>query len=128
MGGSLASVHSIAEDNFIFSLIQDSSEQKKFSSLGEDGHEPSNNEDSEYIHTWLGALIWLQWEWEDGTVWDYHNWNKGEIAFCILVAFSQGSGPEFLAVLEIWKKIEDFVLHALRALRPCDPRNGAMIG
>ena len=22
----------------------------------------------------------------------------------------------------------DFVLHALRALRPCDPRNGAMIG
>ena len=30
-----------------------------------------------------------------------------------------GSGPSGLL---------DFVLHAFRALRPCDPRNGAMIG
>ena len=93
MGGSLASVHSIAEDNFIFSLIQHSSEktqdQRELSNLGH-GHEPSSQgRDSEYRRTWLGALIWLQWEWEDGTAWDYHNWNKGEVAISILLAFTQ---------------------------------------
>jgi len=81
MGGSLASVHSLAEDNFIFSLIQDSSEQLQ------KNHQPSK--DFEYRRTWLGAFIWLQWEWEDGTAWDYHNWNKGEgfgdIGLCIFL-------------------------------------------
>merc|ERR1719295_1415645 len=98
MGGSLASVHSIAEDNFIFSLIQHSSEktqdQRELSNLGH-GREPfGQGRDSEYRRTWLGALIWLQWEWEDGTAWDYHNWNKGEgfgdIGLCVFLGDESG--------------------------------------
>ena len=70
LGGSLASIHSKEEDDFVFNLVQ-----------------PRRGDD--YGTTYLGAtLVSGQHKWDDNTPWDYENWNRGDI-YC-LKAVSEG--------------------------------------
>ena len=56
LGGSLASIHNKEENDFVFNMI-----------------EPHDNDD-----TWLGAsCVQGAYKWDDGTSWDYENWNSG---------------------------------------------------
>ena len=58
------------EDNFVFNLIQ-----------------PHANDDY-YGRTWLGGSCLHGhgggWKWDDGTPWDYENWNQGR--FCATIS------------------------------------------
>ena len=64
IGGELASIHSKAENDFIFSLL---SPKVILSRVG-----------------WIGYIYWYSektWKWEDGHTWaskPYANWNTGE--------------------------------------------------
>ena len=63
-GGSLASIHSKEEDDFVFNMIQPHGDY--------------------YGPTFLGATfsnISGVFEWYDNTPWDYQNWNLGDIYF-----------------------------------------------
>jgi len=67
LGGSLASIHNKDEDDFVFNLIQ------------------PHADDSFYGHTWLGGNCLPgggTFEWDDGTPWDYENWNQGHPGQC----------------------------------------------
>ena len=60
--GSLGSIHSKDENDFVFNLII-----------------PHAN-DVYYGLMWLGATcVQGTYTWDDGTVWDYENWNPGLI-------------------------------------------------
>ena len=60
LGGTLASIHSEEENEFIFSLIQP--------------HPPY------YQVTWIGAsqVSFGVYEWDDHSPWDYQNWARGK--------------------------------------------------
>ena len=62
LGGSLGSIHSKEENDFVFNLI-------------------ILNVNDEYIYygmTWLGATCADgAYKWDDGTAWEYENWNPG---------------------------------------------------
>ena len=62
LGGYLASIHNKDEDKFLFNLIQPHA--KHYS----------------YGVTWLGASCVPRggWTWDDGTPWDYENWNQSK--------------------------------------------------
>ena len=63
LGGSLASIHSKEEDDFIFNMVQ-----------------PHG---SNYGPTFLGATRVSPgiFEWDDNTPWDYENWNQGNLSY-----------------------------------------------
>ena len=64
LGGSLGSIHNKEENDFVFNLI-----------------EPHDN-DGYYGRTWLGATcVQGAYKWDDGSVWDYENWNTGYLYF-----------------------------------------------
>ena len=63
LGGSLASIHSKEENDFVFNLIQP--------------HGPATY----YGSTWVGATcVNGEHKWDDGTPWDYENWDSGYLA------------------------------------------------
>jgi len=66
LGGSLGSIHSTEENDFVFNLIQ------------------PHSEDGDYGTMWLGASCVHDnvFEWEDGTPWDYENWKQGDPDNC----------------------------------------------
>ncbi|XP_033855407.2 lectin-like [Acipenser ruthenus] len=80
IGGNLASVHSVEENNFIQNLI--------------------NKNDASDAFTWLGGSDCFKegsWYWTDGSKWDYNNWNKGEpnnlfIENCLHIHFGVPGG------------------------------------
>ena len=72
LGGSLGSIHSQEESDFVFNLIQ-----------------PHSGGDPFYGIMFLGASRGNDggnYEWDDGTPWDYQNWNSG-ITLIILMLF-----------------------------------------
>ena len=75
LGGSLGSIHSQEESDFVFNLIQPHSG-------GDSGGDPF------YGIMFLGASRGNggNYEWDDGTPWDYQNWNSG-ITLIILMLF-----------------------------------------
>ena len=61
LGGTLASLHSKEESDFVFKLIESSIENS-----------------GKYTYTWLGASCSNSvCKWDDQTPWDYDNWNTG---------------------------------------------------
>jgi len=65
LGGSLASIHNKEENDFVFNLIE------------------PHDDDSYYGLTWLGAsCVQGAYKWDDGTSWDYENWNSGQPDNC----------------------------------------------
>merc|ERR1711990_611857 len=64
LGGSLGSIHNKKEDDFVFNLI-------------------IPHYDPFYGLMWLGAsCVHGAYEWDDGTPWDYENWNSGGSNSC----------------------------------------------
>ena len=64
LGGSLASIHNREENDFVFNLII------------------PHADDGYYGRMWLGAnSADGTYEWDDGTAWDYENWNQGYLYF-----------------------------------------------
>ena len=62
LGGSLGSIHSKEENDFVFNLI--------FLNVQPNGEF--------YGMAWLGAsCVQETYQWDDGTPWDYENWNQG---------------------------------------------------
>ncbi|XP_041098899.1 lectin-like [Polyodon spathula] len=61
LGGNLASIHSVEDNQAIQNLIR--------------------NNDASNGYTWIGGSDCFKegsWYWTDGSKWDYNNWNKGE--------------------------------------------------
>lgn len=64
LGGSLASIHNREENDFVFNLII------------------PHADDGYYGRMWLGGnTADGTYEWDDGTAWDYENWNQGYLYF-----------------------------------------------
>jgi len=77
-GGSLASIHSKEENDFVFNLIQ------------------PHNDGGVYGHTWFGATcVNGAYTWDDGTPWDYQNWNSGYdnscSRSCVFLGYDKGN-------------------------------------
>ena len=61
LGGYLASIHNKEENDFVHNLIK------------------SHNKKKAYL--WLGATcVQGVQKWDDGTPWDYENWNPGYLS------------------------------------------------
>ncbi|XP_041096216.1 macrophage mannose receptor 1-like [Polyodon spathula] len=90
VGGNLASVHSIEENNFIQNLI--------------------NKNDASNTITWLGGSDCFKegsWYWTDGSKWDYNIWNKGEpnnflVENCLQINFGAPGGWNDMACLNLY--------------------------
>ena len=74
LGGSLGSIHSQEESDFVFNLIQ-----------------PHSGGDPFYGIMFLGASRGNggNYEWDDGTPWDYQNWNSGMNLIILMLFISK---------------------------------------
>ncbi|KAK1172212.1 lectin-like [Acipenser oxyrinchus oxyrinchus] len=93
IGGNLASVHSVEENNFIQNLI--------------------NKNDASDAFTWLGGSDCFRegsWYWTDGSKWDYNNWKKGEpnnlsIENCLITNFWVPGGWNDIACNNLYPSV-----------------------
>ena len=64
----MGSIHNKEENDFVFNLIVPHADDPRYGDV-----------------TWLGASCEQgAYKWDDGTLWDYENWNQGYLYFKVV--------------------------------------------